>query len=128
MLLGGILWAALWLIGLGLTAAASDPGDFQVNAAGARSTFMLTNALLLAEASGILYLPLALFLGATAEAAKRTESLPTWLTTSAVGLALLFIAASGLQLIFGAWLIFPMLPLFIIWVIAVNVVILREAS
>lgn len=128
MLMGGALWSALWLVGTGLAAAASDPGDFQVNAAGARSTFVLTNALLFAEASGILYLPLALFLGATALATKQTAALPTWLGTTAAGLALLFIVASGLQLVLEAWLVLPMLPLFMIWVIAASVVMFREAA
>jgi hypothetical protein len=81
MLGGGLLWSALWLGGIGLAAAASDPGDYQVNAEGARSIFVLTNALLLAEASGLLYLPLALFLWATAMAAKEAlTGLNIWKT------------------------------------------------
>lgn len=128
MLMGGALWSALWLVGTGLAAAASDPADFQVNAEGARSTLVLTNALLLAEASGISYLPLALFLGATALATNQTAALPTWLATTAAGLALLFILASGLQLVLEAWLVLPMLTLFMIWVIAASVVMLREAG
>lgn len=128
MLMGGAVWSALWLVGTGLAAAAADPGDFQVNAEGARSTFVLTNALLLAEASGILYLPLALFLGATAVATQQTAALPMWLGTTAGGLALLFIVASGLQLVLEAWLVFPMLPLFMVWVIAASLVMFREAA
>ena len=128
ILTGGVLWSAIWLVGTGLAAAASDPGDFQVNAEGARSTFVLTDALLLAEASGILYLPLALFLWATALATKQTAALPNWLGATAAGLSLLFIVASGLQLVLEAWLVFPMLPLFMIWVIAASVVMFREAA
>jgi hypothetical protein len=128
MLGGGLLWSALWLGGIGLAAAASDPGDFQVNAEGARSIFVLTNALLLAEASGLLYLPLALFLWATAMAAKENAVLPTWLRTAATVLALLFVAASGLQLILEAWLVLPMIPLFLFWVVAASIAVLRGAA
>lgn len=128
MLAGGILWSALWMWGIGLAAAASDPGDFQVNAEGARSIFVLTNALLLAEASGLLYLPLALFLGATALAAKEHPAFPGWVRKTAVVLALLLITASGLQLILEAWLVVPMLPLFLFWVAAASVAMLRERN
>jgi hypothetical protein len=128
MVSGGTLWALLWLVGVGLAAAASDPGDFERNAVGARSTFILTNALLFGEASGILYLPLALFLGATALAIGQTETLPSWLGTTTAILALLFIMASGLQLVFEAWLVLPMMPLFLIWLAAATAVMLREAA
>ena len=127
MLVSSALWSGLWLMGLALSSAASDPGDFLVNAEGARSTFILINALLLAEASGVSYLPLALFLGATALAIRKATALPTWLGTTAAGLALLFVLASGLQLVFEAWLVLPMMPLFMTWVFVASLVMIRRA-